>query len=60
MSEKSEVQNLEGAAEATEPLDAAPAAADAGQVAQGEPKEYGDEDSESVDEFRDTDLQTDR
>ena len=36
MSEKSEVQNLEGASEATEPLDAAPDAVYAGQVAQGE------------------------
>ena len=60
MSEKSEVQNLDGTAEATELLDAAPDAADAGQVAQGKPKEYGDEDSESVDELRDTDPQTDR
>lgn len=61
MSEKSEVQNLEGASEATEPLDAAPDAVDAGQVAQGEPKDYGDDgDSTTVAPGRDTDAQTER
>ena len=60
MSEKSEVQNLDEATEATELLDAAPAAADAGHVAQGEPKEYGDDDSESADPLSDTDPETDR
>lgn len=40
MSEKSEVQNLDQAAPAKEALDAAPPAAAAGQVQQGEPKHY--------------------
>ena len=40
MSEKSEVQSLAEPTVATEPLDASPPAADAGQVAQGEPKDY--------------------
>lgn len=60
MSEKSEVQNLDEATEATEPLDAAPAAADAGHVAQGEPKDYGDQESLHPDEPRRTDSQGDR
>ena len=40
MSERSEVQNLTESTVATEPLDASPPAADAGQVGQGEPKDY--------------------
>jgi hypothetical protein len=40
MGEKSEVQNLTEPTAATEPLDATPLAADAGQVQQGEPKAY--------------------
>lgn len=40
MSERSEVQNLSEPTVATEPLDATPLATDAGQVGQGEPKEY--------------------
>ena len=60
MSEKYEVQNLEGASEATEPLDAAPDAVDAGQVAQGEPRDYGDQDSTSVDPRSGTDVQNSR
>lgn len=40
MSEKSEVQNLTESTVATEPLDASPLATDAGQVGQGEPKDY--------------------
>ncbi|WP_232547017.1 hypothetical protein [Propioniciclava soli] len=39
--QKSEVQNLTAPAEGTETLDAAPPAVDAGQVADGEPKDYG-------------------
>lgn len=59
MSEKSEVQNLDEATEATEPLDAAPAAEDAGHVAHGGPRKYGEEGSGSVDELRDTDVHAD-
>ncbi len=40
MSEKSEVQNLTEPTVATESLDAAPLAADADQVEDGEPKDY--------------------
>lgn len=40
MGEKSEVQNLTESTVATEPLDASPLATDAGQVAEGAPKDY--------------------
>ncbi len=40
MGEKSEVQNLTEPSVAGEPLDATPLAVDAGQVQQGEPKDY--------------------
>lgn len=43
MTEKSEVQNLTDPADAAEVLDAAPLAADAGQVQHGEPKKYPDD-----------------
>lgn len=52
MSEKSEVQNLQGPTEATEPLDATPPAADTGQVQHGEPKNYA-YGGEAVDQLRD-------
>ena len=40
MGEKSQVQNLSEPTVASEPLDATPPANEAGQVQQGEPKDY--------------------
>ena len=45
--EKSEVQNLTEPTVATEPLDATPSAVEAGQVQQGEPKDYPDDDGDA-------------
>mgnify|MGYP000862615858 CR=1 FL=1 len=60
MSEKSEVQNLEEPTEASEPLDAAPDAEDAGQTAQGAPKEYGEEERDEAAALHEGDDVVDR
>ena len=51
--QKSEVQNLDGPTEATEPLDATPAALDTGHVGHGEPKNYGGDEPTALDQARD-------
>lgn len=51
MGEKSEVQNMTEPTAATEPLDAAPSAAEAGQVQQGEPKDYPEDVGEADEQY---------
>ncbi len=51
MGEKSEVQSLTEADVAGEPLDASPPASTAGQVQQGEPKQYPQEAQEPDDPY---------
>lgn len=51
MGEKSEVQNLTEADVAKEPLDASPPASTAGQVQQGEPKQYPEDAQKSDDPY---------